>query len=198
MLKITPESEIPDIFNLPLYRAEKIATAVSDDGTQFAIYAGLTRSMVEQLKAHSLDQADTELQKTTRDYTRFGLGSYEEWYGKGRMPFALVAEPDENKNEILAALVWYGPKVYPLAERTDMVGKDAHTASHRSYVPYRGKHIMTDFSLFTQNLYIAEHSDIVFWIETISQGGMGLFRKLGFKETGEISPLGKTVMVLEQ
>lgn len=196
MLTITSEKGYPDIFHLSVYETVKIGTAVSDTGAKFSIYAGLDQSMAEQLKAYSLDKADTDIQQTTRDAKRFGEYGYERWYSKeyseGRYPYVLIAEPEGT----LAAIVWYGFKPYPMPERKDMVEKDCHTFSCRSYKPYRGTHLMSDFLKFTQATYLTQKPEVL-WLET-SLGETGLYKRIGFKETGEISPLGKTVMVLEQ
>jgi len=194
MLTIKPKAGKKDFFNLPVYKSEKIASATNNEGQKYSIYAGLDRKLSEQLKTCSLNKKDTELQKTTRDYKRFGIGNYEEWYKGGKIIFALVAEP-ENK---LAAIIWYGPKAYPTVESHAMSGKDTHTAAYRSYAPFRGSHLMTDFAHFVQNLYLAQHPGAVLWIETGSKTGVGLFHHLGFRETGEVSILGKTVMVYQR
>ena len=105
---------IADAIILPpaLYEGIVIGQMTSRDGLKFYITAGLDRALVAELKSRSLDLHDTEIQKNTSDRERFGEGSYEEWYAKGRTPFALV----EQNTGALAALVWFGPK--PLGRKS--------------------------------------------------------------------------------
>ncbi|PIR46799.1 MAG: hypothetical protein COV07_02350 [Candidatus Vogelbacteria bacterium CG10_big_fil_rev_8_21_14_0_10_45_14] len=191
MLEITPETGSEEFaFSLPIYRAEKLARAKASDGATFSIYAGLHRNFVEQLRAYSLEDSDTELAVSTRDRTRFGLGSYESWYGKGRTPFALVAD----EGDVLAAIAWFGPKSYPLRHDGHVEGKE-YTASFRAYKPYRGMHLMEDFSKYALSHFDRCFPEVFLWLETNSGKGTRLFQKLGFEEVGELSPLGKTVMI---
>src|SRR5688572_10691414 len=111
----------------PLYACQQIGTLESKDGTSFAMLRGLNQDLAQQLKERSLDASDAELEENTSDRKRFGEGAYEEWYAKGRFPFALVSP--EGK---LAALIWYGPDRIPTGDEGEWT-----TLAFRSYPPYR-------------------------------------------------------------
>src|SRR5690349_9359568 len=111
-LLIRPSGKERDKRPLPVYESVTLGSAEGSDGTHFVIREGLDASLIAQLREHSLDLADTELQKTS-DYERFGKGSYEDWYAsKERTMFALV----EEESGALAALAWFGPK--PLGRKS--------------------------------------------------------------------------------
>ncbi len=196
--------EIP----IPIYSAVRIGSMRSRDGDQFSIFAGLSEALAAQLKLKSLDESDTEIQNNTSDRVRFGEGSYEEWYGKGRVPFALV---DAEGN--LAALTWFGPK--PLGrkslrhlsaeeraqdERTLDAG-DWHTVVYRAYDPYRGKGLMKAFLKGTMDLYRTAYPDSKIWagIYAENPASIGLVTKLGFTPLVSASDPSshETVMVWE-
>ena len=142
-----------------MYDRAVIGSTESRDGESFDIVIGLDRALIEQLIKYSLDEGDAELQKHTSDLKRFGEGSYEEWFSKGRTPYALVSH--EN---VLAALAWFGPKPIgrkslrylseaELKEEYSQPAGDAHTVVYRSYGPFRGKGLMTKFMQFAIVLF---------------------------------------------
>ncbi|MBI5470685.1 GNAT family N-acetyltransferase [Candidatus Kaiserbacteria bacterium] len=153
----------------PLYEAKLIGTA-ENKGEQFDIFLGLDKSMVEKLKKLSLDPNDPELDANTSDRKRFGEGSYEEWYAKKRVPFALVHKTTGQ----LAALTWFGPK--PLGRKSlkylskeDQEKESAqtedtwHLISYRSYPPFRGTGIMKDFLRTTMETYLHYFPNARLW-----------------------------------
>lgn len=164
----------PSDLTLPilLYQSFKIA----DANGSFAIHLGLTLEEVQQLKKYSLDVSDTAIQNNTSDRKRFGLGSYEEWYAGGRVPFALVHTSGD-----LAALAWFGPKEIPIEAPA---GLPWHTVAYRAYMPYRGKGIMTDFSRFVLQYYQKLYPGIRLWAEVKegNEASLVLAKKLGFVE----------------
>src|SRR5438309_1416527 len=91
---------------ISIYESTEIGQMVSTAGEQFCIRLGLSKDLVSQLRTLSRDESDIALQQYTGDSARFGAGLYEEWYGKGRTPFALV----HVGSGALAGLVWFGPK----------------------------------------------------------------------------------------
>ena len=174
---------------IPLYSSSRVGSLRSRDGQVFAIFAGLDRQLVAQLKEKSLDESDLEIQNNTSDRARFGEGSYESWYEKGRVPFALV---DASRN--LAALTWFGPK--PLGrkslkhlsaeERSQderlLDAGDWHTVVYRAYEPYRGKGLMKAFLKSTMDLYRTAYPQSKIWagIYADNPASIGLVTKLGF------------------
>ncbi len=177
-MKIIPQIDLKKLsFPLPIYQAITIGEAISRDGEHFSVFVGLNKEMVAQLKALSLDENDIDLQKNTRDRNRFGKKSYEDWYKKNRTLFALV---HKNTNA-LAALVWLGPE--PLPENEG----NWHTAAWRSYIPFRGKGLMKDFTKFAMNIYEEKISNVKFWIAVKKEnaGSIGLAKILGFQESDE-------------
>jgi len=100
------------ILPLALYESMPIADVVANDGDHFVVVVGLDRHMAGQVKHYSLSEDDLELQENTSDRKRFGEGSYEEWYAKGRVPFALMHE----KSDTLTAICWFGPK--PIGQKS--------------------------------------------------------------------------------
>ncbi len=195
-LAVTPLAE-GSAEQLPLYESRTLANATRIDGTRFRIVEGLDRERVRQLKERALDESDTELRKTS-DYDRFGMGSYEDWYAsKERTMFALL----EERSGALAALAWFGPK--PLgrkprrhlseearAEDERTMDTDGwHTIVYRSYAPYRGKGLMTDFVRFTMDTYEKTHPGAKLWAGIFSHlpGSMELAKKLGFTISESLS-----------
>ena len=185
------ESAMPQTLRLPLFAAAQIGTAQNAVDDRFLIFVGLNEDMAQQLKTLSLDASDTELDKNTSDRKRFGEGSYENWYSKNRVPFALVHEGDGK----LAALMWYGPKqlgkksLKHLSEKEmheeDVLGPPGdewHTVSFRSYPPFRGKGIMKDFAKTTMDLYLRYFPNVRLWAgtERTNAASMALSSKLGF------------------
>jgi len=161
---------------LPVYASHTIGSMRMSDGTALSVVFGLSKEMAEALKAHALDDTDEELQKNTSDRARFGTGSYEDWYAKDRYPFALVTDTGA-----LAALIWLGPQAFPGEEAGEW-----DTMAFRSYVPYRGKGIMTPFGRFAIQTYLALKPGHRIWLETdaTNAAAIGLYEKLGFVSRG--------------
>ncbi len=195
---------------IPIYTSVRMGTMRSRDGEMFTMYAGLEIDQVAQLRAYSLDKSDEEIQKNTSDRQRFGEGSYEQWYAKGRVPFALV----HDETGTLAAITWFGPK--PLGrkslkhlsveerrqdERTLDSG-DWHTVVYRAYGPYRGKGLMKAFVKFTMDAYRTAYPRSKIWagIYAENPASLGLVEKLGFKMREDLSDATshETVMVWEE
>ncbi|MEN9413063.1 MAG: hypothetical protein RLZZ342_150, partial [Candidatus Parcubacteria bacterium] len=111
-MKITlNETLFPASIPLALYETCPIGSIETDAGQVFTCVVGLDAQGAAQLKQLSLAD-DSALRENTSDYERFGVGSYEEWYAKGRSIFALLDET----SGALAAIVWYGPK--PLGRKS--------------------------------------------------------------------------------
>ncbi|MBX9765039.1 GNAT family N-acetyltransferase [Patescibacteria group bacterium] len=183
---------------LGLYESIPIADAVSKDGDSFMVVAGLDRHMAEQVKHYSLSEDDLELQENTSDKKRFGKGSYEDWYSKGRTPFALIHE----KSESLTAICWFGPK--PLGAKSMKYlsetereaekelareAEDWHTISYRSYNPFRGKGHMRGFVQFCIDTYLKANPHVKLWaiFNSKNEGSIALAAKLGFSPRAEVS-----------
>lgn len=191
-------------FPLPLYESVKIAE-VEHNGEQFEITLGLTKELARKLKERSLDDADEGL-KVTSDRERFGEGSYEEWYEKDRVPFALVYP----KTGALAALAWFGPK--PLGRKSikylsgvehsedeqKINSENWHTISYRSYPPFRGKGLMKKFAGFALDQYAIRHPNARFWAGTNieNHASMKLALALGFKPDEKTSDPKKNWLVM--
>ena len=172
-MEITPNTAFPEIsFPLPLYASETIAYAKSSDGEEFEITIGLDKKAAEEIKKHALDENDGELLKNTSDRKRFGDGSYEEWYAKGRMPFGLI----HKKTGILAAFFYGGQK--------DLDGESGewHTFGYRSYKPFRGKGLMKDFSKFAMKIYSEKYPGARYWLRVTpgNEASLALAQSLGF------------------
>ena len=194
---------------IPIYTAIRIGSMRGNEGESFSVFAGLDVDMVAQLKAYSLDLGDEEIQKNTSDRARFGEGSYQEWYGKDRVPYALV----EEKTGTLAALAWFGPK--PLGRKSlkhlseedrkqderQMDSGGWHTIVYRAYSPYRGKGLMKVFVRFAMDSYRTLYPDSKIWagIYADNPASRGLAEKLGFRILEEASDPSshEIVMVLE-
>jgi hypothetical protein len=136
---------------------------------------------------------------------RFGKGSYEDWYSKGRVPFALV----HRSSGALAALVWFGPK--PLGrksikhlseeERKDeykAAGGNWHTIAFRSYPPFRGTGVMTDFVKTATAVYQKYFPDAKLWTSNArsNASSVALSEKLGYKADESLSDSTTVTMVL--
>jgi hypothetical protein len=200
-MKITALSnvKIPP-FPLPIYASVKIADAVSGEGEKFSVLVGLDEDMVSQLKKYSLDESDIELQKNTGDRPRFGEGSYEEWYQKSRTPFALV-HTDTGK---LAALVWFGPK--PIGQKSVKFGKEKRyetqnkwcAVAYRSYIPFRGKGVMKDFSKYVMEIYEKKFPGMRLWTgsDTENKGFFRFISTLGFEVDKKNSDINNNWLVM--
>ncbi|MCE9541117.1 GNAT family N-acetyltransferase [Candidatus Kaiserbacteria bacterium] len=196
--------------SIPLYTSVHLGTLKQPDGTEFHVVAGLDRNLVRRLREHSLDETDTDIQKNTSDSKRFGPeGAYEEWYEKGRTPFALVHKLTGD----LAALAWFGPKPIgrkslrflseaELKEEGSQEVSEWHTIVYRSYKPYRGKGLMTPFMRFAMDEYLKFYPDAKLWagLSVDNAASVALATKLGFKKSEEHSDPEKRwcAMVLEQ
>lgn len=184
-------------FPLPLYHSVCIGEATRNGVGRFFIFAGLDQERVAELKALSLDEGDTELQKNTADRIRFGTNSYEDWYAKERTPFMLV----DNKTKALSALAWFGPK--PLGQKSgryapsqSSAGKiplrsveNWHTISYRCYPHFRGKGLMKSFVTFVMKIYTQHMPRVRIWagINTENAASEKLAKDLGFTPMEEIS-----------
>lgn len=178
-----------------MYDRAVIGSLTSRDGEAFDIVFGLDKVLVEQLVKYSLNTSDVELQKHTSDHQRFGNGSYEEWFGKGRTPYALVSAGNE-----LAALAWFGPKPIgrkslrylseaELKEEYSQPTGDAHTVVYRSYGQFRGKGLMTRFMQFAIQDYKARYPEAKLWagVSSHNEASVALANKLGFIYSEEYS-----------
>lgn len=186
----------PLSFPLGLFESVPIADAVSRDNDSFVVVAGLDRHMADQVKHYSLDENDADLQENTSDKKRFGEGSYEEWYAKGRTPFALIHE----KSESLTAICWFGPKPLgtksmkylsdeELAAAKSRDSENWHTISYRSYNPFRGKGHMRSFVQFAIDTYLKANPGVKLWaiFNAKNEGSIVLATKLGFSPRPEVS-----------
>lgn len=207
-LSISAHTPSRDTRKLPLFESREIGKAFGTTGTAFVIREGLDASGINQLKKHSLDTSDAELQKTS-DFERFGKGSYEDWYrSKERTLFALI----EENTGTLAALAWFGPK--PLGrksmkhlsadERAEderaMDSHNWHTIVYRSYPPFRGTGIMKDFVRFCMDTYLKRHPKAKLWagIYGANPASIGLATGLGFAiRESSGSDTEETIMVKE-
>ena len=186
---------MPARIPIPLYTSIHIGSAENRD-ERFAIFLGLSKQMVEELKQLSLDASDAELAEYTSDKKRFGEGSYEEWYSKKRTPFVLVHDASGK----IAALTWYGPK--PLGRKSlkylsaEDQAKEAaqpesnwHLISYRSYAPFRGTGIMKTFVKKTMDLYLHYFPKARLWAGSSRKNpaSIALSEKLGFVVDEKIS-----------
>ena len=188
---------------IPLYATTRIGTVTSDNGDTFALVVGLDENIVHQLKERSLAD-DPELIQNTSDRKRYGEGSYEMWYAKGRIPFALIHGGDG----ALAALVTYGPKPLGRKSLKHLSAKELesenvvaqgewHTIAFRSYPPYRGIGIMKGFTKATMDMYVRYFPAAKLWlgIERKNIASVGLATKLGFTINESISDPAWVTMV---
>jgi len=200
-MKIIPPNDLTDfILPLPIYRSIRIADAIGRDGEEFGIFVGLNGKCVEQLKKFSLDDLDVDLQNNTGDKKRFGEGLYEDWYTKSRTPFCLV----HKQTDALAALVWFGPKSIGKKsikfgeEEKDEIQNSWHTISCRSYIPFRGKGIMKNFTEFVMDVYKKQFSNINFWagMDDRNKAVLKLFLELDFGIDEENSDLNSNWLIM--
>jgi RimJ/RimL family protein N-acetyltransferase len=203
-MRITP-LEARFTLPLPIYTAIKVGDGVSRDDDLFALYVGLNKDMVAQLRARSLDENDAALQ-TTSDRERFGTGSYDDWYRKNRVPFGLVHEA----TGVLAAVAWFGPK--PLGRKplkrlskTELSQDERAlqadnwvTFTYRSYPPFRGKGLMTDFVGFALKTYGEHMPGVKYWggIDAGNRASLALAEELGFTISEEASDRTKGWLVV--
>lgn len=192
---------------LPIYETVELGVITGKTGEPFRMLAGLDRPLAEALKAKSLDESDTEIQKNTSDRERFGLGSYEEWYAKDRSPFVLVHEA----TGALAAIVWFGPK--PLGRKSlkhlsaeervqeaDSAKEagDWHTIVYRAYPPFRGVGIMKKFALACMDEYGRHFPQAKYWagIHADNPASEGFATALGFVVDEALSDRAKHHLVM--
>lgn len=176
-------------------------------GEVFDLVVGLDQAMVAQLKKYSLDESDTALQENTSDHARFGEGSYEEWYAKSRVPFALI----HRDTGALAALIWFGPK--PLGRKSlkhlsdaekaqderAMDSGDWHTIVFRAYNPYRGQGLMKGFAAKTIEIYKQHFPSARIWagINAKNEASIALAEKIGLHKEESVSDENWVAMVSE-
>lgn len=175
------------------YTSVPVAELTNKEGEKFSIVIGLDESLVQQLKEKSLNKNDEELQRNTSDYRRFGEGSYEDWYGKGRIPFAALVG-----DGALAAVIWFGPDEFPdLKDAAQPDPRQWDTIAFRSYEPYRGKGIMSSFSAFVIEMHDRLSPMRTLWLETNpdNEPGKHLYHKLGFVDVGNRANNGRLVMI---
>ncbi len=191
----------------PIFECVRIGEMRSKNEEPFTIVIGLDHSLIDQLKKHSTDVSDADLQANTSDMQRFGEGSYEEWFAKDRTPYALVSNSGE-----LAALAWFGPK--PLgrkslrylteeerAEESSQEKSDWHTIVYRSYSPFRGKGLMREFMTFVISDYKTRHPESKLWagVSARNAASLALATKFGFVRSDEYSDDSKEwVAMIEQ
>ena len=169
------------------------------DGTMLTAHLGLTEDMARALKERSLDEADEEIQNNTSDRRRFGEGSYEEWFARERYPFVLTDSAGK-----LTSLIWFGPEPLPSdGEELSTVqpqqdASEWDTMGFRSYMPYRGKGIMTPFSRFVIETYLRIRPQRCLWLATGVENGAGirLYEKLGFVRAGLREGGARLIMVM--
>lgn len=192
---ITPIAAEPFSLPLPLYGTIKLGTLTSREGEEFSIWVGADKDVVSELKEKSLDESDVEIQNNTSDRARFGAGSYEEWYSKDRKPFVLMHDVSKQ----LAAFAWFGPK--PLgrksikylseedrAKESEQKEDVWHTLVYRSYLPFRGKGLMTDFVRFATDIYREHYPQAKFWVGMSADnvGSTALASKLGYTRRDDL------------
>jgi hypothetical protein len=194
MATITPLQSDPFSLPLPLFGMIKIGTLLSRENEEFSIWIGADEDTVAKLKAKSMDESDVEIQNNTSDRARFGADAYREWYSKDRTPFTLLASDGS-----LAAFAWFGPKPlgrkslkYLSEEDRAKEGEQRedvwHTLVYRSYMPYRGKGLMTDFVRFATDIYIKQYPKAKFWVgmSADNAGSAALATKLGYKRRDDL------------
>jgi hypothetical protein len=202
-MEIILKEALPEKVPLLLHTAVLIGTA-TNRGEDFDIYLGLDNDMATKLKILSLHQSDEALQENTSDLERFGKGSYEDWYSKGRTPFALV----HRSSGALAAFVWFGPKELgrksmkhlspeELKDEYKEVGGDWHTVAFRSYAPFRGTGVMTDFVRTATDVYMKYFPSAKLWTIPVNgnAASIALAEKLGYKIDDSLSNAEKIIMI---
>lgn len=200
-MEITLLPNLPENLYLKLFDSVKIGTAEQGDQI-FDIYLGLSENVVAELRQNSLNTSDTDLRKNTSDYERFGEGSYEEWYSKKRVPFALI----HAESGTLAALVWFGPKSLGQKSLKHLSTQEAtherdsgmwHTIAFRSYPPFRGTGIMKDFVRSVTDVYLHYLPDARLWTSNnrANAASVKLSEKLGYKIDESLSDEETVTMV---
>ncbi|MFA6520539.1 MAG: hypothetical protein WCT44_02960 [Candidatus Paceibacterota bacterium] len=200
-MKIIPRDNLPTFsLPLPIFSSIHIADAICQRGEEYDVFVGLGKEYVEQLKQLSLDESDVDLQNSTGDRNRFGVGSYEDWYKKGRTPFCLV----HKQTDALAAVIWIGPK--PLGIKSQKFGKDEkyktqnewHTISWRSYPVFRGRGMMKNFTKFVMDTYRMKFPNMKLWagMDDRNTAMFKLSSELGFEADESSSDLANNWLVM--
>lgn len=189
------ESVVPHGEPPPIFSSTFVAWLACPGLDRLSVQYGLDTHAVSKLRDKSLNRDDVELANNTSDKRRFGDGSYERWYAKSRYPFVLTDQDHE-----LAGLIWFGPEPVPNGVQLDQgaLVQEWDTIAFRSYPPYRGKGIMTAFSLMLLKLHKTMRPGRGLWLETRphNKAGIALYRKLGFSAVGEDAQKN-IVMVLD-
>jgi RimJ/RimL family protein N-acetyltransferase len=199
--------ELPETLPLPIFTSVSIGEMTGKTGEVFNIVIGLDKGHVAQLKKYSLDMSDTDLQENTSDFARFGDGSYEEWYAKDRVPFALV----HKETGTLAALIWFGPKPFGrkslkhlsaeerAQDEKQMDSGNWHTIVFRAYNPYRGQGLMKGFALKTIEIYKHYFPSARIWagINAKNAASIALSEKIGLHKEASVSDENWTAMISE-
>lgn len=198
---------LPASLPLPVFSSLTIGEMTGKTGEAFDLVIGLDEKLVAQLKERSLDMSDADLQENTSDHARFGEGSYEKWYAKARVPFALV----HKKTRSLAALIWLGPKplgrkslkhLSPEEQMQDEEAMDAgdwHTIVFRAYNPYRGQGLMKPFALEAMRIYKHYFPSARIWagINATNAASIALSEKIGLHKEESVSDENWVAMVSE-
>lgn len=176
-----------------LYEMTRL-TVLSSHDVEYVLVRGLSQGLVVQLKAYSSDLTDTVLQDATSDYERFGVGDYEAWYAKQRVPYALI----DGATETLAALIWFGPKTLGRPSLKHLTEEERshelshatgewHTVSYRAYGVYRGRRLMSIFSKVALADYLTRYPGAKLWlsIDTQNPASFALSERLGFERSEE-------------
>jgi hypothetical protein len=198
-------SKLPQAVPIGLFEKHFIGSA-ENNGESFDVYLGLDENLASQLQKYSLDTSDADLQKNTSDYERFGKGSYEEWYSRGRVPFALV----HRDTGALAALVWFGPKALGTKSLKHVTAKEResenlaidsnwHTIAFRSYSPFRGGGIMKAFTIAVTQVYRNYFPQARLWTSNTRTNipSVKLSEKLGYRIDESLSDKETVTMVLQ-
>lgn len=189
-------SQHPDVSHTKSAYATELVDVLRVDGKHYRLQRGLSEQLVRQLERYSADMSDTELQNATSDYERFGCGGYENWFSKGRTPYALV----DDEYDTLAAFIWFGPKTLgrpslkhlsdndKAAEQEHSLG-DWHTSSYRTYGQYRGKGLMRVCAERAMRDYQVLFPHALLWlsIDSENEASKKLAVKLGFIEDTGLS-----------
>jgi RimJ/RimL family protein N-acetyltransferase len=193
------------VLPLDLYQRALLAEAVSREGHEFQLVAGMNEGHIKRLQELSLDESDTALQENTGDKKRFGEGSYQNWYQNGRTIFALIHKETGD----LAAVVWFGPKAlgakslrYEAEKNKQEEAGDWHTIAYRCYPQFRGQGLMKGFVAFALDEYKKHFPEARFWAGMHSKNGASdaLASSLGFVYREDLSDKDAewVVMVKEQ
>ena len=162
------------------------------DNREFVVVTPLSNGLIQQLKAHSLNERDEAL-AITSDRERFGLGSYEKWLKKDRTAYALVTRTRNTNSRRLAALVWFGPESFEGAGHTEW-----HTSAWRSYLPFRGLGFMGAFLRYSIAEYRKLRPSAWIWagVKYENTASQRLAESAGFTIANKIPAEGKLLMVL--